>query len=54
MCQIRIDRKGIPPAPGQGEYPSHLYGLTFSVTFSVVLELVLEFVLEFVLIYRKW
>ena len=31
-----IDRKGIPPGPGQGEYPSFLYGLSFSVTFYLV------------------
>ena len=23
-----IDRKGIPSGPGQGEYPSYLYGLS--------------------------
>ena len=31
-----IDRKGIPPGPGQGEYPYYLYGLSISVAFYLV------------------
>ena len=32
-----IDRKGIPPGPGQGEYPTYLlYFFIISVTFYVV------------------
>ena len=31
-----IDRKGIPPVPGQGEYPYYLYGLSISVSFYLV------------------
>ena len=31
-----IDRKGIPPGPGQGENPYYLYGLSFLVAFCLV------------------
>ena len=31
-----IDRKGIPPGPGQREYPPYLYGLSIPVTFYLV------------------